>query len=272
MTISFATLVPGRTVAGSLAGVLVAPSVHESTATPAPSVTVAEPPPPPKPPDPQADEIVGSAQTKIDKGDFATAIDELTSVEQKDPARADVHMLLERAYRGVRNPAGEMREAGLWLAVDTNAAIDLKLQEDVRNAALLPDAQDDAFTLLESKMGMRGIDLLYDIAYGASGRMYPQAATRARKALDRPEVHKRASPALAVLLAFRDAKTCEQKHALLEDIRDKGDARLLSQLQPYESARGCGFLGRNDCYPCMHKDKLLQDAKQGISERIARQQ
>lgn len=189
-------------------------------------------------------------------------------MEEKDPSRADVHMLLERAYRGVSNRAGEMREAEHWLAIDANAAADLKLQEDIRNAALLPDAQDDAFTLLESKMGMRGIDLLFDIAYGTSGRLYPQAAARARKALDQPEVRKRASPALAILLKFRDAKTCDQKHALLEEARDLGDARLLPQLQPYESARGCGFLGRTDCYPCMHKDHLLQDARQGITDRI----
>jgi serine/threonine protein kinase len=253
-------------------GILVAPSLRSGPATPAPLPSITIVAPPPKPPDPAADEIVGTAQAKIDKGDYATAIDELTSVEAKDPARADVHMLLERAFRGVRNPTGEMREAEQWLGVDANAASDLKLQEDIRNAALLPEAQDDAFKLLESKMGMRGIDLLFDIAYGASGRMYPQAATRARKTLDTAEVRKRASPALAILLAFRDAKTCDQKHALLEDVRDKGDARMISQLQPYESSRGCGFLGRTDCYPCMHKDHLLQDAKQGIVERTARQQ
>jgi len=253
-------------------GVFVAPTLHQGNAARSPLASSSVVAPPPKPPDPQADEIVATAQIKIDKGDYATAIDELTAVEQKDPARADVHMLLERAYRGVRNPGGEMREADQWLAVDANAAADLKLQEDIRNAALLPDAQDDAFSLLESKMGMRGIDLLFDIAYGASGRLYPQAAARARKTLDNPEVRKRASPALAVLLAFRDAKTCDQKHALLEEVRDQGDARMMPQLQPYEATTGCGFLGRRDCYPCMHKDHLLQDARQGIADRTARQQ
>jgi hypothetical protein len=46
---------------------------------------------------------------------------------------------------------------------------------------------------------------------------------------------------------------------------------MISQLQPYESTRGCGFLGRTDCYPCMHKDHVLQEAKQGIADRMARQ-
>jgi serine/threonine-protein kinase len=226
--------------------------------------------PPPRPPDPKTDEIVATAQSKIDKGDYATAIDELTTLEAANPERADVHMLLERAYTGVRNPQSAMREADFWLAADPNAVADIHLQEDVRNAALVRDVQDDAFMLLETKMGMRGIDILYDIAFGSSGRMYPQAAARARKSLEGSEVRKHASPALGVLLQFRDAKTCDQKHSLLDAVRDRGDARMLPQLQPYEASRGCGFLGRNDCYPCMHRDHQLEEAKQAISERAAK--
>jgi eukaryotic-like serine/threonine-protein kinase len=213
------------------------------------------------------DPVASAAQARIDRGDYTAVIDELTTVERDAPDRADVHRLLERAYTGLRNTPGAMHEAGAWLTVDPAAAADVHLQEDVRNAALVREGQDDAFTLLESRMATRGIDLLYDIGYSVSGRMYPQAGARARKVLDSPEVRKRASPALTVLLAFREAKTCEQKHALLEAARDSADARLLSQLQPYESTRGCGFLGRNDCSPCMHRDHLLDDARQAILER-----
>jgi serine/threonine-protein kinase len=226
---------------------------------------------PQRPADPKVDEIIAAAQAKIDKGDFATAIDELTAVEPKAAERADVHQLLERAYTGVRNTPSAMREADLWLAVDPSAATtDVKLQEDVRNAALFRDAQDDAFVLLESRMGMRGIDILYDIAYGASGRLYPQAAQRAKRSLDLDDVRRRASPALNVLLAFRDAKTCDQKHALLDDAGSKGDARLLPMLQQYQGTRGCGFLGRSDCYPCMHRDHALSDAMSAIEQRATK--
>jgi serine/threonine-protein kinase len=228
------------------------------------------PAPPPRPADPKVDEVVAAAQAKIEKGDFASAIDELAPIEKKDPDRADVHALLERAYTSTRNAREAMREAGLWLAADANAAADLRLEEDVRNAALLRDAQDDAFVLLQAKMGMRGIDLLYDIAYGASGRLYPQAATRAKKALEVDEVRQRASPALGVVLAFRETRTCDQKHALLGDARDKGDVRMLTLLQPYEASRGCGFLGRTDCYPCMRRDHDLLDAIQAIQDRATK--
>jgi serine/threonine-protein kinase len=235
-----------------------------ATAPPTPTAT--------KPADPQADQVVLEAQGKIDKGDYATAIDELTTLETKDPDRADVHMLLERAYTGVRNSAGAMREADLWLGLEPAAAADLKLQEDVRNAALFRDSQDAAFVLLESHMGMRGVDIIYDIAYGASGRLYPQAASRAKQSLEKSDVRGRASPALAVLLSFREARTCEQKRALLQDAGDKGDGRTLTVLQPYLSTHGCGFLGRSDCYSCMHHDSALTDAMQSIRDRISRSQ
>ncbi len=271
-TLAFA----GAGALGLVLLIIVLVATSGSHAGPSPSASgsavLSAPMAPPPPPDPAVDEVVVTAQAKIDKGDFATAIDELTAVEKKAPERADVHALLERAYTGARNSAGAMREAGLWLAADVHAADDRKLEEDVRNAALMHDAQDDAFTLLESKMGMPGIDLLYDIAFGSSGKLYPQAATRARHSLDVQDIRGRASPALAVLLAFKDARTCEAKHDLLDDARTKGDARLIPILQQYQPARGCGFLGRGDCYPCMHRDRLLQDALQAIGERAARTQ
>jgi serine/threonine protein kinase len=222
------------------------------------------------PPEAKTAAVVAAAQATIDRGDFATAIDELTGVEKKDPDRADVHRLLERAYSGVRNTREAMREARLWLTADPHGAADLKLEEEVRNAALLKDTQDEAFALLEAKMGGRGIDILYDIAFGTSGRLYPQAAARAKRSLETADVRGRASPALAVLLDFRDAKTCEDRRSLLERARDQGDARMLMALQPYESTRGCGFIGRSDCFPCMHRDRLLWEAKSSIEDRSAR--
>jgi serine/threonine-protein kinase len=241
-------------------------------ASAAASNEVVEPPPPPKPQDPAADEVVLEAQRKIDKGDYATAIEELTALEKKSPDRADVHMLLERAYTGVRNGPAAMGEADQWLEADPSAAADLKLQEDVRNASLFKDTQDVAFALLEAHMGMRGVDIIYDIAFGSSGRLYPQAASRAKQSLEKSDVKGRASPALSVLLSFRDAKTCEAKHALLQDAGDKGDGRMNTLLQSYLSTHGCGFLGRSDCYGCMHKDTALRDAIQEIQDRIARSQ
>ncbi len=222
---------------------------------------------PPSPRDPSGDGVVTAAATNIEKGDFATAIEALTTVETANPDRPDVHLLLERAYTGVRNSRDAMREANALLTLDANASADLKLQEDIRNAALVKETQDDASALLESKMGSRGVDILFDIAYGASGRLYPQAAIRAKHSLSLEEVRSRASPALTLALEFRDAKTCDAKHALLTRARDQGDARILPTLQQYQATHGCGFLGAADCYPCMRKDALLSDAKSAVEDR-----
>ena len=220
--------------------------------------------------DTSTDALVNNAASNIEKGDFATAIDALRSVEANVPERADVHLLLERAYTGVRNAHDAMREAALLLAADPNGAADLKLQEDVRNAALIKETQEDAVALLESKMGWRGVDILYDIAYGTTGRLYPQAAVRAKHSLAQDEVRGRASAALSLVLQFRDAKTCDGKHQLLAAARDQGDARLLPTLQQLQQTRGCGFLNGSDCYPCLRRDSLLADATNAIEDRAAK--
>ena len=248
--------------------VLVTAAVELTTRSPsAPALAIPDAGPLPASTAAKTEAAIGAAASKIEKGDFASAIEELAAIEKTDPNRASVHMLLERAHTGTRNTRDAMREAGLWLAADGSAAADLKLEEDIRNAALLKDSQDDAFALLESKMGAVGIDILYDIAYGTSGRLYPQAAARARKSIEDPAVRSRASLRLALVLDFREAKSCDQKHALLDRARTQGDARLLPMLQPLESKRGCGFLSHSDCYPCMRRDAMLADAVAAISAR-----
>jgi serine/threonine protein kinase len=220
--------------------------------------------------DPKTDETIASAQANIEKGDFATAVEQLTAIEKTNPDRADVHMGLEKAHTGARNGREAMREAGLWLAADATAAADQKLEEDIRNAALVKETQDDAFSLLESKMGALGVDILYDIAFGTSGKMYPAAAGHAKRSLTANDVRGRASPALEVLLDLREAKTCDARHALLERVRDQGDARVLALLQQFQTARGCGFLNVADCYPCMRKDDLLSQAVTSVESRAAK--
>jgi hypothetical protein len=219
--------------------------------------------------DGRTDELVATARANVEKEDFAAALDQLTDVEKSSSDRPDVHLLLERTYAGLRNSREAMHEAGMLLVLDASAAGDAKLREDIRGAALLRDAQDEAFSLLESKMGPAGIDILYDIAYGAAGRAYPQASARARRSLSIDDVRDRAGPALAVLLDFRDAKTCDAKRALLTRARDQADARMLAVLQQHQSNRGCGFLALLDCYPCLHHDTQLADTMSSIEQRSA---
>jgi serine/threonine-protein kinase len=261
-----AALLAAGLVVGAFAG-----GERGGVAPAAPANTAAAPPkPPPVRAAPRIDDVVAAAQVHIDKGDFTTAVEQLTAIEKANPDRADVHMRLEKAYTGLRNGHEAMREAAAWLASDPTAAADPKLEEDVRNAALLRETQEEAFPLLEAKMGTVGADILYDLAYGQSGKMVPAAAARARRSLLANDVRGRASPGLAVLLDLREARTCEARHSLLERARDQGDVRVLAMLQQYEAPRGCGFLAMSDCYPCMRKDDLLAQAIAGVEVRSAK--
>jgi serine/threonine protein kinase len=219
--------------------------------------------------DGRIDGIVATARASIEKEDFASALAPLLDAEKSSSDRPDIHLLLERTYLGLKNVREAMHEAGMLLVLDAGAATDGKLRDDIRSAALQRDAQDEAFSLLESKMGPQGIDILYDIAYGPSGRPYPQAVARARRSLSIEDVRGRAGAPLAVLLDFRDAKTCDAKRALLPRVRDEADARMLAILQQHLATRGCGFLALVDCYPCLHRDTQLSDAMSTIEQRAS---
>ena len=214
------------------------------------------------------DAEITAARANVDKGNFASAIDALSPLAQRFPRRADVHQLLEKAYSGAKNPGAAMHEAEAWIDVDPAAIEDLKLLEDIRNASLTArDGTDTAFMLLEEKLGAAGTDILYDIAYLTSGQLYPAAATRAKASLAKPAVRAIGSRALLVLLEFRDAKTCDAKRALLDRAKDEGDWRIVPMLKLYLPTSGCGFLRRHDCFPCMHRDRALNDAIATIDAR-----
>jgi serine/threonine-protein kinase len=207
----------------------------------------------------------------VDKGDYGTGIDRLTQIEKEHGDRADVHRALERAYTATKNPKEAIREAELWLKADADASHDVKLQENVRNAAigaLGKEGIDPAFALLEhGGMGTVGADLLYDIAHGQSGVGYPQAAARAQKSLARADVRALANPALLVTLDLRVARDCESRKRLFERARENGDSRTVVLLKTWTSTKGCGFLSGRDCLPCMHRDGSLAKTIAAIEER-----
>jgi hypothetical protein len=236
------------------AGLVLSPS---STAKPAPD---------------DVDVQIKAAVELVDKGDFGTGIDRLTQIEKEHGDRADVHRALQRAYTATKNPQDAIREAELWLKADPEAARDVKLQENVRNAAigaLGKEGIDPAFALLEHGMGPVGADLLYDIAYGQSGVGYPQAAARAQKSLARAEVRSMASPALLITLELRSASDCEARKRLFERAKENGDSRTMVLLKAWVPTRGCGggIRGGRDCNPCMHRDGSLAKTIDAVAER-----
>ncbi len=218
------------------------------------------------PPDPHVDEQVRAAEAALAAGDRDKALAILEPLERDAPHRADVHhdLSLVRAAQG--DTRGELEEALEWLAADTSAQPDTSLVQDTRKAAASKATADAAFALLESgKLGAAGSDELYELAYGKHHPAW--TAARARKALSGQQVREQASPALKVALDLREAKTCEQKHALLPEAARVGDARALGELLPLTSRRGCGFANARDCHPCLRKDGQLGTAIKTIRAR-----
>ena len=220
------------------------------------------------PPRPDNEAEIKNAIAGVEKGDFGTAITRLTALESDNMSRADIHRALENAYVATHQVKLAMTQASLWVKADPDAAKDLKLKVDVRDAAIGKDAPDLAFTVLEQHMGMDGADVLYDIAYLASGAQYPAAAARAKKSLARADVRAHASPALDVTLDLRDtpAPHCGAKK-LFERAAENGDWRTSQVLKSFASTVGCGSGQKRDCFPCLHTDGALQKTIAAIDAR-----
>ncbi|MBK6692664.1 MAG: serine/threonine protein kinase [Myxococcales bacterium] len=216
---------------------------------------------------PDVEARITAGVAAIERGDYGTGISSLAELEKDLAGRPEIHRALEKAYTATRKPKEALRQAALLIKADGRAANDLKLAENVRNAAVGRDAADDAFLLLESGMGTMGGEILYDIAYGASGAQYPAAAVRAQKALQKADARKIATPGLQVTLELRAAASCEAKRALLAKAREVGDSRTATVLKPHLSTRGCGFANARDCWPCLRKDNILVRTIQAIEER-----
>jgi serine/threonine-protein kinase len=143
---------------------------------------------------------------------------------------------------------------------------DRAVAEAMTKAAGRAESQDTVFDLLENRMGEEGPDVLHDMVFGKATSNQAVVA-RANKALRSQSVRKNASPALSVALELRFTGGCQAKHKLLDRAREHGDDRSLAQLRGLLHAKGCGFLGLNDCWKCMRADRKLNDAIKAISER-----
>ncbi len=181
----------------------------------------------------------------------------------RDPRvpRAEVALHVA-AHRG----ADAVEALARLLALDPDAAKGPEARAAVDEALTGPaEAQAAAFALLEGAMGEAGVDRLLERAAQAG----PLKA-RCLQSLAKPDVRAHASPAAAVALALRDARSCEACRSLLDDARDHGDERCLPHLRPLTNTRGCGFLGTGDCWRCLRGDKKLDEAVKAIEARRAK--
>jgi hypothetical protein len=191
------------------------------------------------------------------------AIEELFARFPKDSA---VLRALARAYWKDKRGPEAMRIVGKLYSVNESAAASDEMKDLVRTAAQgSTESADAAFSLMQSGLGARGPDWLYDLS--ASRGTSPRASARAKQALGKPSVRARMSPALAVAWDLRGAAGCEAKRALLPRAKEHGDSRALLVLRPLLASKGCGFLSLSDCWSCLHRDGALGATISAIEDR-----
>mgnify|MGYP001158836118 CR=1 FL=1 len=168
----------------------------------------------------------------------------MTALKESDPRRAlvELNRLVKRSPRA-------------------RSGVDVLVV--ARDLALGEAAADEAFTALRSELGANGIDVLYELAYGAYAHQYPKARERARATLTDPAVRGRADDALAVALDLRAASGCEWK-PLLDRAAKVGDRRSLTQLQAVAARRR----PRRDPLACLRADGSLDKAIAAIQARV----
>ncbi len=216
--------------------------------------------------DARFDRELKKAQSELGAAQYDVAIAHAQALAAEQPARGEPYHVLFRAHLAKGDTKSALADAAQWLDLDPAARSDAQLQGTLRDAIASRQEESAAFALLESgKMGAQGADLLYDVAYGSPGA----GQARARKALERDDLTKHATPALQVALELRGAKSCEAKKELLERAATLGDARALAVLDGYASKSGCGFLGMRDCYGCMHDDGSLARATEKLRARVS---
>jgi serine/threonine-protein kinase len=201
------------------------------------------------------------------KAAAAQGVSALETLAMDFPEDAAVHKELTRALAGAGRTADMLRVLRTLAKLDPNA-VDDKLMDSVTAAAQRSETTDEAFGLLEGPLGARGVDELVELSTNKSAPLTVQR--RAAKSLTRPEVRANASAATGVMLDLKTAKRCEDKHELLDRIKESGDARVLPSLKAMKSPRGCGFMGMRDCFSCLRKDDALDDAIKAVEARSSK--
>ena len=211
------------------------------------------------------DRDLKKAQTELGAAQYDAAIAHAQTLAAEEPTRGEPYHIMFRAHLAKGDTKSALADASQWLTLEPGARSDAQLRDAIHDAIVSKQEEDAAFALLEGgKMGAQGADLLYDLAYGAG----TNGNARAKKALEREEVTRGATPSLQIALELRGAKNCAAKKELLDRAATQGDARALAILDGYASKSGCGFLGMRDCYACMHDDGSLDRATSQLRARV----
>jgi hypothetical protein len=172
---------------------------------------------------------------------------------------------LARAYLAQRQGLEALRWQAQALAQDPKLVPAKELEQALALALDNSASAEEAITLVENKLGARGVDALYALAMRPS---QARSKTRLNQSLAKAEVRAHASPAALVALSLQAADSCEAKQALLPQAARDGDRRALEQLKELTQTRNCGPMGLVDCWPCLRQGNALEQAIKSIFARL----
>jgi len=192
----------------------------------------------------------------------APALDALLEKYPKDP-----NIALEQAHglAAAKNYAGAVGAVGRALSIDATFQNNAQVASLVFQTAQVKASSDAAFALLEGAMGSRGADIAYDLVTTSNVR--PWVQSRAETFLQSTAFEKVATPALRAIVKLRYSAGCDEKKALLADLKKTSDERALFELVPLQDKSGCGARKKDDCYPCLRTSNDLDDAIAAVRTR-----
>ncbi|MEZ4221262.1 MAG: protein kinase [Polyangiaceae bacterium] len=202
------------------------------------------------------------------EAEFAAAqqggVEGLQALASKFPKDGRIFVRLAVAQVGAKQLKAAVTAVEQALLVDPKLNTDAEIASVLFAAAQHADSSEDAFRILQGPMASKGADIVYDLSRGGNG----VAKKPAKAWLGTSDFQKASSPALNVLVALNDAKSCRQRYALLLRAKNQGDLRVLKTLKGYRDAKaGCGRKGAEDCNPCMRDDDRLDAAIAEIEKR-----
>jgi len=124
-------------------------------------------------------------------------------------------------------------------------------------------ASSDAQALLSGPMGETGAALAYELSLQPELR--DAARRRVQKWLGSKDFERVAPLTVYAAAKLRAAKTCEDKHALLDFAGDVGGSYVLTYLRELERQTTCKPDDLLHCQPCMGSDSRLTDTIAKVS-------
>jgi eukaryotic-like serine/threonine-protein kinase len=184
---------------------------------------------------------------------------------EKYPKDPNIAVEMARDAAAKKNYPGAVVAVGRALTIDASFQNNAHVASLVFQTAQVKASSDAAFSLIEGAMGSRGADIAYDLVTTPNVR--PWVQSRAETFLQSAGFDKLASPGLRATIKLRYSAGCDEKRALLADVKKSSDERALFELVPLQDKTGCGARKKDDCYPCLRTSNELDDAIAAVRTR-----